>query len=184
MTGLASRGQLRMSFLRTALVIVPFILLLGVASGWVSGSSAENPWYDGLRKPDFTPPGAAFGIAWTILYILMGVAVTMIVYAKGARGRGTAITLFIAQFAVNLTWSPVFFATHAIGTALWIAVTMLLLATATTTAFFRIRPLAGWLMVPYVAWLCFAVLLNYQIDRLNPDAETLVPGASSTEMKL
>lgn len=184
MTGLASRGQLRMSFLRTALVIVPFVLLLGVASGWVSGSSAENPWYDNLRKPDFTPPGAAFGIAWTVLYVLMGVALAMIVYARGAHGRGMAIALFVAQFAVNLSWSPTFFAAHAVGTALWIAAAMLILAAATTIAFFRIRPVAGWLMVPYVAWLGFALVLNYQIDRLNPNAETLAPGSSSTEMTL
>ncbi len=171
-----------MSFARTTMVVVPLVLLLGVASGWVAGSSAENPWYEALRKPDFTPPGAAFGIAWTVLYVLMGAALAMIVYARGAVGRGMAIALFVAQFAVNLSWSPTFFAAHAVGTALWIAAAMLVLAAATTVAFFRIRPVAGWLMTPYVAWLGFALVLNYQIDRLNPGAETIVPGASSTEM--
>ena len=67
MTGIASRGQLRMSFLRTALVIVPLVLLLGSVSGWLSGSSARNGWYDALVKPDFTPPGGTFALAWTAL---------------------------------------------------------------------------------------------------------------------
>lgn len=173
-----------MSFARTALVIVPLILLLGVASGWVSNSSADNGWYAALRKPGFTPPAGAFGVVWTILYILMGAALALIVYARGAAQRGLAIGLFSLQFVLNLAWSPTFFAAHQVGTAMWIVVTMLLAAVATTVVFFRIRPLAGWLMVPYLAWLCLAAALNYQIDRLNPDAETLVPGSSSAEISL
>lgn len=184
MTAIASRGQLRMSFLRTALVIVPLILLLGVASGWVSGSSAVNPWYDALRKPDFTPPGAVFAFAWPILYILMGTALAMIYYARGARQRSLAIGLFAVQFVLNLAWSPTFFAAHQVGAALWLLIAILIAAVTTTVIFFRIRPVAGWLMIPYLAWLCFAAVLNYQILRLNPDAESLAPGASSTEMIL
>ena len=184
MTGIASRRQLRMSFLRTALVIVPLVLLLGSLSGWLSGSSARNGWYDALTKPGFTPPGGAFALAWTALYVLMGIALAMIVYARGARGRGLAIGLFAAQFLLNLAWSPTFFAAHRVWPAFWLIVAMLVTAAATTLAFFRIRPRAGLLMLPYLAWLGFAAVLNYEIARLNPDAQRLVPGPGSAEIAL
>ena len=171
MTGIASRGQLRMSFLRYVLVTVPAVLLLGSRSGWLGGASGGNAWYEDLAKPGFTPPDAAFGLAWTILYILMGTALAMILYARGAMQRGLAIGLFAIQFVLNLFWSPLFFGAHEIDAALWLIVSMLIAATATTVIFFRIRPLAGWLMVPYLVWLSFAGALNYEIDRLNPGAE-------------
>lgn len=184
MTGIASRGQLRMSFLRTALVIVPLILLLGMLSGWISNSGYSNAWFAALRKPGFMPPGVLFGVAWTILYILMGTALAMIVYARGARDRSRAIGLFALQLVLNLAWSPTFFAAHKVGLALWMIVAMLIAAVAATVLFFRIRPVAGWLMVPNLAWLCFAAALTYEIDRLNPAAEALAPAGSSVEIKL
>jgi len=184
MTGIASRGQLRMSFLRYALVTVPLILLLGSLSGWLSNSGYGNAWFASLEKPSFMPPGAAFGFAWTILYILMGIALAMILHARGARNRGLAIGLFAVQFLLNLAWSPTFFAAHRVGAAFWLILAMLTAAVATTIVFARIRPLAGGLMLPYLAWLCFAAMLNYEIGRLNPGAERLVPGATSTEISL
>lgn len=184
MTGIASRSQLRMSFLRYALVTVPLILLLGILSGRASNSGYGNPWFDALVKPEAMPPGWLFSVAWTILYILLGLALAMILHARGARGRPLALGLFAAQFLLNLAWSPIFFAAHQVGTALIVIVVMLALAIATTVAFGRIRRTAAWLMVPYLAWLCFAGVLNYQIDVLNPDAETLVPGQGGTDILL
>ena len=184
MTGIASRGQLRMSFLRYALVTVPLILMLGTLSGWLSNSGYGNAWFDALDKPSFMPPGAAFGLVWPLLYLLMGVALAMILHARGARNRGLAIGLFLAQFILNLAWSPTFFAAHRVGPAFWLILAMLATAIATTVVFARIRPLAGWLMLHYLAWLCFAAMLNYEIGRLNPGAERLVPGATSTEISL
>lgn len=181
-TGLASRGQLRMSFARTALIVVPLILLLGSLSGWISNSSSTNGWYEALNKPGFTPPGGTFALAWTLLYVLMGIALAMIVHARGARQRGLAIGLFALQFMLNLAWSPTFFAAHKVGPAFWLILAMLAAAAATTLVFARIRPLAGWLLAPYLLWLCFAAALNHRIDRLNPDAERLVPGAISSEI--
>ena len=173
-----------MGFLRTALLVVPFVLMLGFLSGWLSGSSRANPWYEALAKPSWTPPGGVFALAWTSLYVLIGVALAMILFARGARGRGLAIGLFAAQFALNLAWSPTFFAAHRVGAAFWIIVAMLLTAAATAWTFYRIRPGAGLLMLPYLAWLAFAAALNFQIDRLNPEAERLVPGAGSAEIAL
>ena len=78
MTGIASKSQLRMSFLRYALFTVPGVLLLGTLSGQLSGSGYGNSWFDALRKPSFMPPGFLFGIVWPILYALLGVALGMI----------------------------------------------------------------------------------------------------------
>jgi benzodiazapine receptor len=184
MSEIASKGQLRWSFARWALVAVPLVLLLGVLSGRVSNSGYGNPWFDALVKPDIMPPGWAFGTAWTILYILMGLALAHVLNARRAAGRGVAITLFVAQFLVNLSWSPIFFAAHQVGTALWVILMMLVLAIATTVAFWKIRPAAALLLLPYLAWLCFAATLNYQFDVLNPDAETLVPSTPKAQIDL
>jgi len=182
MTAIASKAQLRMSLLRYALVTIPLVLLLGTLSGRLSNSGYGNPWYDALVKPEAMPPGAAFGIAWTILYILIGLALAMVLHARGAKGRGLAIGLFVAQLALNYLWSPVFFAAHQPRAALVLILLMIVLAAAAATQFARIRKAAGLLMLPYLAWLCFAAFLNYQIIALNPDAERLVPGEASADI--
>jgi tryptophan-rich sensory protein len=184
MTAIASKSQLRMSFLRYALFTVPAVLLLGTISGRLSNSGYNNAWFAALEKPAMMPPGALFGIAWTILYILLGLAIALVLHARGARGRGLAITLFVAQLLVNFTWSPVFFGLHKVDTALVIIIVMFALAAATTILFWRIRRYAALLMLPYLAWLCFAAVLNHQIGRLNPNAENLVPGQVETDIIL
>ncbi len=184
MSELASPGQLRMSFLRVALVTVPLILFLGILSGALAGSAMGNPWFASLVKPAAMPPGWIFPVVWTLLYILIGFALAMILWARGASGRGIAIGLFLVQFALNLAWSPTFFAAHRIGAAFAIILLMILLTIATILAFARIRSRAALLMLPYLAWLCFAAWLNHSIEALNPNAETLAPGAGSTQVQL
>src|SRR5919202_2187794 len=130
MTAIASRSQLRMSFLRWALVTVPAILLLGTLSGRASMSGYGNPWFDALEKPGFMPPGWAFPVAWTLLYVAMGIALAQILHARGARGRPLALGLFFVQLALNYSWSPVFFALHKVELALLIIAAMLLVAAA------------------------------------------------------
>ncbi|APG62092.1 tryptophan-rich sensory protein [Sphingorhabdus lutea] len=180
MRQLASPQQLKMSLLRWALFIVPTILFLGFLSGAVSGSGEENSWFQMLERPAAQPPGWVFPIAWTILYAMIAFAFALILNARGAKGRGLAIILFLMQLALNLAWSPLFFGGHQITYALYLIICILGCAIATTFAFGKIRKLAAWLMVPYLAWLSFATLLNYQIDMLNPDAETLyAPAATS-----
>ncbi len=182
MSGIASKGQLRMSFLRWAIVTVPLILLLGFASGRAVPAGSENSWYVALQKPELTPPGWVFPVAWTSLYILLGLAVALILHARGARGRGLALAVFAVQFALNLAWTPLFFGAHRIGAALIVIVAMLLLSIVTTVLFGRIRTAAAWLMVPYMVWISFAGVLTWRIGQLNPGAETLVPGAHTSQM--
>jgi translocator protein len=184
MTALASRSQLRMSFLRYALFTVPAILLLGTISGRISGSGYGNAWFDALEKPAIMPPGWVFGAAWTILYILLGLALALVLHARGARGRGAALALFLLQLLLNYAWSPLFFAYHEVDAAFWTIVVMFLLSLATALLFWPIRRSAALLMLPYLAWLCFAALLISQIGALNPGAAELAPDASTTDIAL
>lgn len=174
MNEIASPMQLRLAFLRWALLFVPLVVLLGFGVSDLSGSGSDNPWFDALVKPEAQPPGWAFGAAWSVLYVMMGLAVTVVVTARGARLRGLAVTLFFIQLALNLAWPIYFFKMHQVTGGFYLLVGLFVAAFATTVVFGRVRPLAAWLMVPYLAWLCFASVLNKQIDTLNPDAENLV----------
>lgn len=180
---LASKQQLRMSFLRWAAVTVPTIMFLGILMGRLSNSGFENGWFVALERPDWFPPGAAFGIVWTILYALIGIAVALILDARRASGRARALLLFAVQLAMNLAWSPLFFAAHQVTAAFWLMVVLLVTATATAAAFWPIRRAAAVLMLPYLAWLGFATVLNFEMDRLNPDAEAATP-ARGTEFAI
>ena len=171
-----------MSFLRWAVVTVPAILLLGFLAGRSVTTGQDNAWYVALIKPSVTPPGWVFPVAWTTLYILIGLALAIVISARGARFRAAAIGLFVAQFVLNLAWTPVFFGAHQVGTALAIIIGMIILSIATTILFGRIRPLAAWLMVPYLVWISFAAVLTWRIDQVNPDAATLVPVVRTTQM--
>lgn len=182
MGGIASKNQLRMSFVRWAIVCVPLVVLLGFLSGRSVPTGSESRWYEALVKPAMTPPGWVFPVAWTTLYILMGLALAMILNARGARLRGVAVALFVVQLALNLAWTPMFFGAHQVQTALLVIVAMLVAAIATTVIFGRIRPLAAWLMLPYLVWISFAGVLTWSIGRLNPNAETLVPSATTTQI--
>jgi tryptophan-rich sensory protein len=171
MNRLASPAQLRASFFRWALFLVPVVVLLGFLSGQIAGSGAGNAWFAGLTKPGTYPPPAAFPIVWTALYALMGVAFALVCSAWGARRRGWAIALFIVQLAINLAWSPVFFARHEITLALGVLLALDVAVLVTTALFWRVRRLAGWLLVPYILWILFATVLNWQFLELNPRAD-------------
>ena len=182
MNEIASPGQLRLAYLRWSLLTVPAIVLLGFLSGRLANSGYGNRWFDALEKPALMPPGWLFGVAWTILYILMGLALAIVLHARGAKGRGPAIVLFLVQLVMNLAWSPLFFRAHQVGSALMLILALIVIVAITIWLFGRIRRVAGLLLLPYLAWLAFASFLNYEIGRLNPDAETLVAPALSTQI--
>lgn len=171
MSELASPGQLRASFLRWALVLVPGIVLLGFVSGRMAQSGPDNPWFAALVKPTIYPPPATFGIVWTVLYVAMALALAMVVTARGASGRGMAIWVFVVQLLLNLAWSPLFFGLHQLTAALYLLFVIDLAVLATLVLFWRVRPLAGMLLVPYLAWVLFASVLNWQFLEANRDAD-------------
>lgn len=157
--------------LRKALVTVPSIVITGSLIGYLANSGESNAWYAALERPDFQPPGWAFGAAWTTLYTMMGIALAAILDAPRSSLRTGALALFTAQLALNFAWSPVFFGGGMIDAGLAIIFAMDVLVTLAILAFWRIRPLAGALLLPYLAWLCVATALNYETGRLNPGAD-------------
>ena len=178
----ASKQQLWLAFVRWALVTVPFVLLCGFAAARLAPSGSDNLWYAAIVKPSVTPPDWVFPVAWTLIYILLGLSIAVILNARGSRYRGLAIALFAVQLAVNLTWSPVFFGMHQVTWALGIVAAMFVLTLAMTFVFARIRTVAAGMLVPYLAWLLFAGFLNYQIMVLNPGAETLAPSSANAQI--
>lgn len=177
MSGLASQAQLRASVLRWSLFTVPACVLLGFLSGQASGSGVGNPWFDALERPDIFPDPMWFGIVWSALYVLMGVAAALVASAWGARGRTPALASFAVMFVALLGWSPLFFALHQMTYALVLLATIVALVLLTILLFARVRKLAAWLMVPLLAWTMFATLLNYEFLRLNPQFD----GANPTQ---
>ena len=169
----AAQGR---SWSRIAILTVPAIVLAGSASGWLSGSGYGNPWFDALVKPSFMPPGWAFGVVWPILYGLMGVALAIVLAEPPSTRRRVGLTLFAIQLALNFAWSPIFFAGHDIGLAKIVIYLMAVLAAAAAGQFLRLRKPAGLLLVPYLAWLVFAAMLNSAIESLNPAASSSLLG--------
>jgi tryptophan-rich sensory protein len=161
---------------RIAIVTVIAIEVLGGLSGWLSNSGYGNNWFDTLQKPSFMPPGPVFGIVWPVLYALLGIALAMILAEPPSERRRTALILFLVQLALNFAWSPVFFAGHDIVLAKVVIFAMPAIAAAAAGQFFRIRAVAGLLMLPYLAWLVFAAVLTATIERLNPGAGTSLLG--------
>jgi len=170
--------------MRWAVVTVPFIVLLGFFSARLAPSGDQNPWFVRLAKPEIMPPSIAFPIAWTVLYVLMGLALAMIINARGSTLRGPALVVFAVQMAVNLSWSPVFFGMHQVVPALIIIGVLFVLALATVILFGRIRIGAAVLLLPYLAWIGFAGYLLWQINTLNPNAASLVPSRSADQIQI
>ena len=160
----------RRDWWKLALVCVVVMELLGGLSGWLSQSGYGNPWFDALAKPSFMPPGFVFGIVWPVLYALLGIALALIIAEPPSDRRRLGLILFALQMVLNFAWSPIFFAGHDIRLAKIVIFVMAVLAAAAAGQFFRLRAIAGWLMVPYLGWLVFAATLTATIERLNPGA--------------
>lgn len=171
-----------MSFPRIALITVPVTVLVGTLAGTLSNSGNENGWFRALEMPSFMPPGWAFPVAWTVLYVCLGLSLALLLDARGARGRGAAIALFLVQLAVNYSWSPVFFGLHQVEAGLALIGIMIVMTLILLPLVGRIRRSAALLLLPYLGWLCFAFALNYQVMALNPNASEVAPTASSTDI--
>lgn len=168
MNFLASPAQLRASLLRWSLVCIPLCVLLGFLSGKASVSGPENPWFAALVKPAAYPPPLVFPIVWSALYVMMGLALAMVLAARGAGGRGLAVAMFAVQLVLNLIWSPVFFGAHRITGGLVVIVLLDLALIATIVLFRKVRPVAALLLLPYLAWVLFATYLNWAFLAANP----------------
>lgn len=182
MTFLASKAQLRASFLRWALFLVPLTVLLGFLAGQLGGP--DTAWFQNLTKPSIFPPPAAFGIVWTILYVMIGISVALVASAWGARGRGLALVLFAIHFALNLAWTPTFFGGQNIMGGLIVIGLVAVTLVIVIWAFWRVRRAAGLLLLPYLAWVLFATALNYQFLVENPDGGDQSDAAAAQRIEL
>ncbi|MDE2385789.1 MAG: tryptophan-rich sensory protein [Alphaproteobacteria bacterium] len=141
-------------------------LCLGV--GGVSGyftAAGVGAWYDGLKKPAFQPPKWLFGPVWTVLYLAMAIAAWLVWRQAGL--WSAALGLFGLQLALNFAWSFIFFTAHRLGLALIDLIALWITVAATIGAFSAYDHWAAALLVPYLAWLSFAALLNASVWRLN-----------------
>jgi translocator protein len=138
------------------------------AHGATVSPGGDTAWYANLEKPFFTPPSWLFGPVWTVLYVLMGVA-AFLVLREGWHRREVrlALALFAVQLALNGAWTPVFFGMQSPLGGLVIIVLLMLVLAATLRQFLVVRPLAGWLLVPYLLWVGYATALNLAIYVMN-----------------
>eukprot|EP01111_Echinosteliopsis_oligospora_P008751 TRINITY_DN2475_c0_g1_i1.p1 TRINITY_DN2475_c0_g1~~TRINITY_DN2475_c0_g1_i1.p1 ORF type:complete len:163 (-),score=29.87 TRINITY_DN2475_c0_g1_i1:120-608(-) len=154
------------------IIISAAICLTGGMLGGIVTRTQIKTWYSKLKKPSFTPPNAVFPIAWSSLYITMGVAAGLI-YNKV--GISKPLYVFGAQLLLNWAWSPLFFGLHLMDFAFFEILTLLGTIIYTTNLFYKIDTTAGSLMVPYILWVSFASLLNYSIWQLNKNTYTPIP---------
>ena len=153
--------------LRIAVVLMT-CLVVGYLSGMVTRDSITT-WYPTLVKPSFNPPNWIFAPVWTILYIMMGVAGGMVWnrIEQDAENVKKAFMFFIIQLALNAIWSLLFFYLHNPFLSLIEIVLLWLLIFETYTQFKKIDKVAGMLLIPYLAWVSFAMVLNGSIWWLN-----------------
>lgn len=149
-------------------VVLMTCLVVGYLSGMVTRDSITT-WYPTLVKPSFNPPNWIFAPVWTILYIMMGVAGGMVWnrMEQDAENVKKAFMFFIIQLALNAIWSLLFFYLHNPFLSLIEIVLLWLLIFETYTQFKKIDKVAGMLLVPYLAWVSFAMVLNGSIWWLN-----------------
>ena len=124
-------------------------------------------WYAELAKPTWNPPSWVFGPVWTALYIMMAVAAWLVWRRGGWKTQRGPLTLYLLQWALNALWTPLFFGLQRPGLAFAEILALTLAIVATLVAFWRVKRVAGILLVPYALWVTFAAALNFAIWRMN-----------------
>ena len=155
---------------RTQLVGLVVWLLVAFAAAAVGGvaSADAGEFYRQLDRPAWAPPGWLFGPVWTVLYALQGVAAWLVWRGRGVRAAAVPLAVFLAQLAVNALWSWLFFAWRRGALAFGEVLLLDALLVATVVLFWRVRPLAGVLLLPYLLWVAFATALTYSVWQRNP----------------
>ena len=151
---------------RSIIALIGWLVLCFAAAGTAVFVSTDG-WYAALNKPSWNPPAWLFGPAWTLLYITMAVAAWLVWREGGWKAQGRTLGLFLLQWLLNALWTPLFFGLHRPGLAFAEIILLWLAIAATLVSFWRVRKVAGILLVPYLAWVSFAAALNFTIWRLN-----------------
>jgi len=145
-------------------------LIVTFAAAAIGGAASANAgaFYQQLTLPGWAPPAWLFAPAWSVLYLLMGIAAWLVWRERGFRGARTALSLFFIQLALNALWTWLFFAWQQGALAFGEILILWALILGTLVAFWRVRPLAGVLLLPYLAWVTFATALTFTTWQLNP----------------
>jgi len=145
-----------------------FIVSFATSAVGAVASIQAKSFYGQLVQPEWAPPSYVFGPVWTVLYALMAIAAWLVWRSGGFHSNRIALSLFLVQLALNALWSWLFFAWQLGALAFVDIVVLWVLIVATLVAFWRVRPLAGALLIPYLLWVSFAAALNYSLWQLNP----------------
>lgn len=150
---------------------VPYIISVAISLG-VGGISAflskdNMSIYSAVNRPALSPPSWLFPIVWTVLFVLMGIAAA-IIWRSNGKELDSALTFYGFQLVFNFCWPLIFFNFRAFGIAFFWLLVLLVLISITAIKFYKINKTAGWMMLPYFAWVSFAGYLNYMIWQLNP----------------
>ena len=127
-----------------------------------------NLWYENLIKPPLTPPNQYFPIAWGIIYTLMGIAFLIILQKRNDQTKYLAMNFYLIQLVLNFLWTYIFFDLKSINLALIDIVLLLIFLIPTIIYFFKLSKFAGWLLIPYLLQVIFAIYLNIGLLILNP----------------
>jgi translocator protein len=163
----ASAISVRPNSARSAVALAGWVAVTFAAAA-MAGLFLPGDWYARLQKPAWNPPNWIFGPVWTALYTIMAVTAWLVWKRGGFAGQRGALLFFLLQLFFNALWSPLFFGLRNPALAFVDIVLLWLALLATVVAFWKVRPLAGALLVPYLAWVTFASALNFAIWRLNP----------------
>lgn len=153
-------------------IIKAIVSILVCQAAGFAGSFFTTPaipaWYEGLAKPSFTPPDVVFAPVWTFLFLIMGIAL-FLVWRTGFQDVKVrkGMVLFGVQLALNVSWSIAFFGFRSPLTGLIVIAVLWVAILATMLYFFRISRMAGVLLVPYIAWVSYAAVLNASLYILN-----------------
>lgn len=147
-----------MKTLTTHLLFILCVLGAGIFLGI---TFAPGEWYEGLRKPFFTPPNDWFAPIWTTLYVLIGIAGARVWMRRGP------IALWVLQMALNFAWTPVFFGAQQMVAGFAIIVALLVTILVFIARAWRTDRIASVLFVPYALWVATAMALNGSLILLN-----------------
>jgi len=148
------------------LVSIALPLGLGAIAGLFTAEAIPG-WYKTLNQPSFNPPNWLFGPVWTTLYLLMGISLFLIWKQKPSKERNKAVFIYLMQLSLNFGWSFIFFYFNRIGFALmeiillWISIVIMI------SSFYKIKPIAAYINIPYLLWVTFATILNASYYLLN-----------------
>jgi translocator protein len=151
---------------RSALALAGW-LVMSFSAAAIGSFFMPGPWYAALDKPSWNPPDWIFGPVWTVLYATMAIAAWLVWKRGGFARQRFALSLFLAQLLFNALWSPLFFGLRHPALAFADIVLLWLALLGTVAAFWKVRPIGGALLLPYLAWVTFAGALNLAIWRLN-----------------